>query len=48
MLNDSRCSIILKTQLSGIVAIREMSVQLLEGWMQEDEGGKNTMVHCKG
>lgn len=40
MLNDSSCSIILKTQLSGIVAIKEISVQLQEGWMQEDEGGK--------
>lgn len=50
MPNDSSCSIIFKfwTHLSGIVAIRDISVQLLEGGMQEDEGGKNTMVHCKG
>lgn len=37
------------THLSAIVAIRDISVQLLEGGMQEDkEGGKNTVVHCKG
>lgn len=37
------------THLSGIVAIRDVSVQLLEGGMQEDKKrGKNTMVHCKG